>query len=73
MTKEFLVFVKTTGDASWSSNMVSYPTVDMARDKAQSLMDRWFAVEEWAILPDDTVDSSIVPPILITTNAVERY
>lgn len=51
----FHVWVRTTGDSTFASNAREFDTQAAAVAAANSLFDRWFAVEDWAVCPADVV------------------
>lgn len=44
----------TPGDEHWATNAVRYDTEDEARDYGRGLADRWTAVTDWRVVPDNT-------------------
>lgn len=46
----YKAWIKTTGDTTWSTNSLSFDTVDGAISYAKNLFGRWLAVEQWAVI-----------------------
>ena len=68
----FKVWVKTTGDTTWSTNGVAHPTAEDASEAAENLFMRWFAVEKWAVLPMSDVLAGHLFDEVIDDLAVKR-
>ena len=68
----FKVWVQADSSQLWASNGIEHDTQSAAETAAKDLFQRWFAVNEWAVLPASDEFVGFLSAEVVSNNAVSR-
>jgi RNAse (barnase) inhibitor barstar len=68
----FKVWCKDRGSETYATNGLEFESIESAEEYARDLYSRWFALEDWVILPLSAEFSGWLTAQTIDSNAVER-